>query len=117
MTQRERRRQRRSRRRKSSKILLGLGVVVALVAISVLSFGLWVLNVAAEAPPIDELRPIDKGANSVVFASDGTRLGYIQNDELRTPIKLSNDPEGVPGGHDRDRGRALLGPRRRRPER
>jgi penicillin-binding protein 1A len=93
MTQRERRRQRRSRRRKSSKILLGLGVVVALVAISVLSFGLWVLNVAAEAPPIDELRPIDKGANSVVFASDGSRLGYIQNDELRTPIELKNIPE------------------------
>jgi penicillin-binding protein 1A len=93
MTQRERRRLRRSRRRKSSKVLLGLGVVVALVAISVLSFGLWVLNVAAEAPPIDELRPIDKGANSVVFASDGTRLGYIQNDELRTPIELKNIPE------------------------
>jgi penicillin-binding protein 1A len=93
MTQRERRRQRRSRRRKSSKILLGLGVVVALVAISVLSFGLWVLNVAAEAPPIDKLRPIDKGANTVVFASDGTRLGYIQNDELRTPIELKNIPE------------------------
>ncbi len=51
------------------------------------------LNVAAEAPPIDELRPIDKGANSVVFASDGTRLGYIQNDELRTPIPLKSIPK------------------------
>jgi penicillin-binding protein 1A len=93
MTQRERRRQRRSRRGKSSKVMLGLGVVVALVGISVLSFGLWVLNVAAEAPPIDELRPIDKGANTVVFASDGSRLGYIQNDELRTPIELENIPD------------------------
>jgi penicillin-binding protein 1A len=93
MTQRERRRHRRSRRRKTSKLLLGLGVVVALVAISALSFGLWVLNVAAEAPPIEELRPIDRGANSVVFAADGNRLGYIQSDELRTPIKLENIPE------------------------
>jgi penicillin-binding protein 1A len=93
MTQRERRRHRRSRRRKSSKVMLGLGVVVALIAISILSFGLWVLSVAAEAPPIEELRPIDKGANSVVFASDGTRLGYIQHDELRTPIELENIPK------------------------
>ncbi len=93
MTPRERRRQRRTRRRKSSKILLGIGIVFSLVAIAVLSFGIWVLNVAAEVPPIDELRPIDKGANSVVFASDGTRLGYIQNDELRTPIPLKAIPK------------------------
>jgi penicillin-binding protein 1A len=92
MTSRERRTGRRTRR-KSSKILLGVGVVFSIAAIAVLSFGIWVLNVAAEAPPIDELRPIDKGANSVVFASDGTRLGYIQNDELRTPIPLKSIPK------------------------
>ena len=92
MTSRERRKGRRTRR-KTSKILLGVGVVFSLVAIVVLSAGIWVLNVAAEAPPIDELRPIDKGANSVVFASDGTRLGYIQNDELRTPIPLKSIPK------------------------
>ena len=30
---------------------------------------------ARRAPPIDELKPIDKGENSVVFAADGSRLG------------------------------------------
>ena len=93
MTPRERRRSRRTRRRKSSKVLLGVGVVFAVIAIAGLSFGIWVLNVAAEVPPIEELKPIDKGANSVVFAADGTRLGYIQNDELRTPVPLKSIPE------------------------
>jgi len=93
MTPRERRKHRRTRRRKSSKVLLGVGVVLSVVAIAVLSFGIWVLNVAAEAPPIDELRAVDKGANTVVFASDGTRLGYIQNDELRTPVPLKTIPK------------------------
>jgi penicillin-binding protein 1A len=93
MTQRERRRQRRSRRRTGSKFLLGLGVLAALVGIAALSFGIWVLNVAAEAPSIDKLRPAVKGANSVVFASDGSRLGYIQSDELRTPLPLKLIPK------------------------
>ena len=91
MTPRERRKLR-TRRHKGSKVLLGIGVMFALVAVAVLSFGIWVLNVAAEAPPIDQLRPIEKGANSVVYASDGTRLGYIQSDVLRTPIPLKTIP-------------------------
>jgi len=93
MTPRERRKHRRTRRRKSSKVLLGVGVVLSVVAVAVHSYGIWVLNVAAEAPPIDELRAVDKGANTVVFASDGTRLGYIQNDELRTPVPLKTIPK------------------------
>jgi penicillin-binding protein 1A len=93
MTSRERRQKRRGRRRKSGKVLLAIGVILSIVALSVLSFGIWVLNVAAEAPPLDELRPIDKGANSVVFAADGSRLGYIESDELRSPIPLKQIPK------------------------
>jgi penicillin-binding protein 1A len=92
MTQRARRRHRRSGK-KSSKILLGLGVVAALIAIPILGVGIWALDVAATAPPIDELRPIDKGENSQIFAADGTRLGFIRSDESRTPIDLEDIPE------------------------
>ncbi|HYU61225.1 MAG TPA: transglycosylase domain-containing protein [Solirubrobacterales bacterium] len=92
MTQRARRRHRRSTK-KRSKILLGLGVVAAMIAIPVLSVGIWALDVAAEAPPIDELKPIDKGENSQIFAADGTRLGFIRSDESRTPIPLADIPE------------------------
>jgi len=92
MTQRARRRHRRSTK-KRTKILLGLGVVAAMIAIPVLSVGIWALDVAAEAPPIDELKPIDKGENSQIFAADGTRLGFIRSDESRTPIPLADIPE------------------------
>jgi penicillin-binding protein 1A len=92
MTQRARRRQRRSGR-KRNKIFLGLGVFVAIVAIGILSVGIWALSIAADAPPIEELKPVETGSSSAVFAADGSRLGFIQSDESRTPIKLNKIPE------------------------
>ena len=64
-----------------------------MIAIPVLGIGIWALDVAAEAPPIDELKPIDKGENSEIFAADGTRLGFIRSDESRTPIPLADVPQ------------------------
>jgi penicillin-binding protein 1A len=92
MTQRARRRHRRSGR-KRNKVLLGLGVAAAMITVGVGSVGVWALSVAAEAPPIDELKPVDRGTSSAVFAADGSRLGYIQSDESRTPIKMDKIPE------------------------
>jgi penicillin-binding protein 1A len=94
MTARQRRVARRSRKKRGS-ILLGLGVFLAAVAIALLSAGIWVLNVAADAPPLEDLKPIDKGANSVVFASDGTRLGVINSDTIRTEVRLARIPKTV----------------------
>ena len=53
------------------------------------------ISVAAEAPPIDELQPVDQGANSIVYAADGSRLGYIQSDEARTPVSIDKIPEDL----------------------
>ena len=58
-----------------------------------MSFGIYVLGVAAETPPVDELQPVDEGANSIIYAADGSRLGFIQSDEARTPISLDKIPE------------------------
>jgi penicillin-binding protein 1A len=92
MTHRGRRRHRRNGR-KSSKILLGLGVLLALIAIGILSIGVWALSIAAEAPPIDELKPVDRSTSSQVFAADGSRLGYIQSDVVRTPVSMKKIPQ------------------------
>ena len=54
---------------------------------------IWVLNVAADAPDIDTLKPADSGANTQIFAGDGTSLGYVQSDILRTPVALDEIPE------------------------
>jgi penicillin-binding protein 1A len=52
----------------------------------------YVLSVAREAPAIERLHPILSGGSSQVFAADGTRLGFIQSDELRTPVSWGEIP-------------------------
>ena len=97
MSARSRRRHRRTSR-KRNPFLLVLLVLGATVALLVMSFGLYVIGVAAEAPPISELQPIDQGANTEVFAADRTRLGFIKSDEARTPVPLSKIPEELQNG-------------------
>jgi penicillin-binding protein 1A len=52
----------------------------------------YVLSVAQSAPRLASLKPIVSGATSQVFAANGERLGYIQSDELRTPIVWAQMP-------------------------
>jgi penicillin-binding protein 1A len=93
MTQRERRRRRHGRQ--PSKIVLSLTVLGISLVIAAFALVGYVLSVAASAPPLDSLKPVDQGASSVVFAADGSRLGYIQSDEIRTPVALKDMPESL----------------------
>ncbi|WP_354699594.1 hypothetical protein DSM112329_05314 [Paraconexibacter sp. AEG42_29] len=93
-------RRERQRRRNRSKngsglfILLTGGVITAITAIVALSFVGYVVSVANSAPDISELKPLDQGENSIVYASDGkTRLGVIQSDVLRTPVNSTDIPQ------------------------
>jgi penicillin-binding protein 1A len=61
----------------------------------VLGFVGWVISVATSAPPLDTSRAIDLGETSRVFAADGTRLGFIQADTLRTEISSRAMPKEV----------------------
>jgi penicillin-binding protein 1A len=94
MSARSRRRHRRTSR-KRNPFLVVLLVLGSMLALGTLGFGLWVMSVAADAPPISELQPVDVGENSVVFAADGTKLGYIQSDTARTPVPLDKIPEDL----------------------
>jgi penicillin-binding protein 1A len=73
--------------------LVGLGVLVAAVTIPVAGVGIWVLNVRADTPPLDQLKPVSEGSNSVVYAADGSRLGFIQSDTIRRPVPASKIPQ------------------------
>ncbi|HYP47358.1 MAG TPA: transglycosylase domain-containing protein [Thermoleophilaceae bacterium] len=95
MTYRDRKHKRGSRRTGRSKALLGLGVVALMLAVAGLSVVGYVLAIAASAPDIDELRPANKGETSVIYASDGTRLGYVQSDIARTVIAWRSMPRHV----------------------
>jgi penicillin-binding protein 1A len=94
MSARSRRRHRRTSR-KRNPFLLALVVLGATGALLVMILGTYVLSVAAEAPPANELQAVDQGANSVVIAADGSRLGFIQSDEARTPISIDKMPEDL----------------------
>src|SRR5687767_5510992 len=93
MTYRERKRYRHGRRR--SKILLALLVVLICAGIAGLGLVGYVLAVSSTAPPLSTLQPVDQGTSSAVYAADGSRLGFIQSDEIRTPIRLGRIPDSM----------------------
>ena len=56
---------------------------------------MWFLNIWDSTPSIASLKPIRQGANSVVFAADGSRLGYVQSDTIRRPVHGSKIPSDL----------------------
>ncbi len=89
------RRQRHNRSGPTRFLLVGGGVLAAALIVGAMAAVGYVLNVARSAPPIGKLRPILSGGSSQVFAADGTRLGFIQSDELRSPVAWSEIPEDL----------------------
>ncbi len=53
------------------------------------------MAVAATGPDIKDLKPRQNGTSSQVFASDGTRLGFIQSPVVRQPISSEQIPEDM----------------------
>ncbi len=96
MTYRQRK-QRRTRGRGGAgrRVGFAVGVVGLLIAVGVLSGGGYVLAVAGTAPNLAELKPADKGTNSEILAADGSRLGYVQSDEIRTPLPAKEIPDAL----------------------
>jgi penicillin-binding protein 1A len=90
-SQRTRRRRHRSGARR--KLLLAGLVLVSAIGIAGASLIGWVVTTAASAPPIGSLKERNVGANSEVFAADGTRLGFIQADELSLPVSGAQLPK------------------------
>jgi penicillin-binding protein 1A len=95
MTQRARKRQRRSRRSLGKRILLAFGFVLFLLLLAGAGGAMWFLNIWDSTPSIASLKPIRQGANSVVFAADGSRLGYVQSDTIRHPVNGKKIPSDL----------------------
>ena len=92
MSRQARQRRRRRNRAGPTRVLI-VGAVIfagALIIGSIAAVG-YVLNVARSAPALSSLHPL-LGGSSQVFAADGTRLGYIQSDELRSPVSWNEIP-------------------------
>ncbi len=96
MTYRQRKAHRRGRRGgRRNPALLVVFVPLLIVGVALLSAVGYVIAIAADTPPLSELKPRDKGATSVVYAADGSRLGYVRSDEVRTPVPWSDMPAAV----------------------
>src|SRR3954469_8136382 len=72
-----------------------IGVPVALVVIVAGSFVAYVLYLSWQTPSIDKLRPRPESQNSIVFAANGTRLGFIPAAQLRQEVPSSSIPAYV----------------------
>ncbi len=76
-------------------IFLGLGVVLATIALAALVAVGWVVSVAASSPDLSTLEPDDPGRSSIVYDSDGEQLGVIQADVLRSEIPSFEMPKSI----------------------
>ncbi|HEX5924122.1 MAG TPA: transglycosylase domain-containing protein [Baekduia sp.] len=95
MTRRHRTKRRRHQEggRASKVVFLTLGVLLAAAGIGALALVGYIISIANSAPDINTLKPVDKGAVSSVYAANGSRLGFIGSDELRTPIEGRQIPK------------------------
>jgi penicillin-binding protein 1A len=89
----ERQRRRRRRGGAARVIILTLAVITAGSVIAGLSAVGYVVGIANSAPALNTLKPQDPGRISTVLASDGSRLGFIQNDVLRFTVPSSRIPQ------------------------
>jgi penicillin-binding protein 1A len=91
-------RQARQRRRRHSRagptriLLVGGGVLLCALVVGAIAAVGYVLHVAGTAPALATLRPILSDGSSQVFAANGTRLGFIQSDDLRSPVGWNEIP-------------------------
>src|SRR4051812_32532972 len=93
------RKQRRTQKRGSHKarntVFVSLGVVLAILGIGIASVLGYVISIAASTPNIDELKPIDKGQTSAVYAANGRLLGYVKSSIVRQPVVEEDMPTDV----------------------
>src|SRR3954463_4600183 len=93
--------QRKQRRRQTSggkarnTVFIAAGVVLAMVGIGAASVLGYVISIAATTPNIDELKAINKGETSAVYASNGRLLGYGRSSTTRQPVVESDIRQDV----------------------
>jgi len=93
MSSRARKRHERSNGSVGKKILLGFGLVLVVIGIAAGAAAGWVYGMWDDAGSIDGKKPIEPGENSVVYAADGSLLGYIDADIISERANLKAIPK------------------------
>jgi penicillin-binding protein 1A len=76
-------------------VLIGGGAIATMLAIGVIAAVAYVAHIVHDTPGLESRHASVGGGTSQVFAADGTPLGFIQSDELRTPVGWSEIPTDV----------------------
>src|SRR5205085_10246926 len=93
MAARVRRRRRKPHHPIWHKIAIPLGIIVALVAIAGGIAAAWAIKTYNSAPPLSSLKPVQKGRTSVIYAADGSRIGFIRSENVRQPLPEKSQPQ------------------------
>ncbi len=92
MATRIRRRRRRPHHTRWHKIAIPVVIVVGAIAAAGGIAAAWAINVYNEAPPLKDLKPVQKGRTSAIYGADGKLIGYIHSENVRQPISESEIP-------------------------
>jgi penicillin-binding protein 1A len=94
MSRRERHKRRfRHRGHPAKRIaLMSVGVSLCAAIVGALAAVGWVVAVADSAPNISEIRPSVPHPPTVIYAADGTLLGYVHADTIFDPLTSSQIP-------------------------
>jgi len=95
MATRVRRRRRKPHRRIWHKIVIPLGVLLALVLVAGGIAVAWAINIYNSAPPLSSLKPVQKGRSSAIYAADGSLIGFIRSENIRQPVPGKALPEDL----------------------
>jgi penicillin-binding protein 1A len=71
---------------------VAFGIVFAVVAVAIGGVGAYALSIWSKTPALSTLKPIKESSTSVVYAADGSRLGYVQSDTIRHPVERKKIP-------------------------
>src|ERR1700720_4213525 len=95
MPRRTPRRRRRLHDSKWKKVLVPIGILLAVLLVAFGVAASWAINVYNKAPPLSSLKPVQNGRSSAIYAADGTLIGFIKSSSIRQPVSARALPQDL----------------------
>jgi penicillin-binding protein 1A len=92
MATRIRRRRRQPHKTRWHRIAVPIVIVVGVICAAGGIAAAWAINVYNSAPPLNTLKPVQKGRSSAIYNAEGRLIGYIQSENVRQPITEGEIP-------------------------
>jgi penicillin-binding protein 1A len=93
MATRVRRRRRQPHKTRWHRIAIPVVIVLGVIGAAGGIAAAWALNVYNEAPPLKDLKPVQKGRTSAIYGAEGKLIGYIHSENVRQPISAEEIPQ------------------------